>query len=372
MYKAVGNTIVEVPQQFIRITLVPIENEKDILWKNDWILTKANKSLKKLLFSLWIPSMYLDSRTKKQNDELLVMLNGGRSSDIIIPTLTAEYGDIKYNLNILNCKGTGRPEILENPQAHVKRVSNFSIGNTVISRFEFYCGRPIGGVTVKDALKEEVVNEEMMLREGLPHTPHALVLRIPKSIQRRIDKYNSQHVYRYFYHIYRYPDEWINGDFAQVKRFFTTNIRMINDSSELLPEQKDFFEYVVEKNNKPEWIKPENLAKLLGRVDGRYQAFFKKMEIKGKCVDFTGDTGANRTLDGLLTDGENLKIIPNDRLGMEEDMFYDSIRFLEDYAKLYNKTPRETKRIIKSYEEAKREEIEHRKPISIPPENSFL
>jgi hypothetical protein len=368
MYKLVGNTIVEVPYGFNRITLVPIENEKDILWKNDWILSKTNKSLKKLLFSLWIPSMYLDSRTKKQNDELLVMLNGGRSSDIIIPTLTAEYGDVKYNLNILNCKGTGRPEILENPQAYVERVSNFSIGNTVISRLEFSCGRPTGGITVKDALKEEVVNEKMMLREGLPHTPHALVLRIPRSIQRRIDKYNSHHIYGY--HTGIATNTWIGGDLAQVKRFFTTNIRMMNDSSDLLPDQRDFLEYVVDKkNNKPEWIKPENLAELLGRVDGRYQVFLKNMKMKEKRVDFVGDIYANRTLDGLLTDGENLKFIPNDRNdGMEVDMFADSLTFLENYAELYNKTSRETKRIIKSYEEAKRKEIEHRKPISIPPE----
>ncbi|MCW1309922.1 MAG: hypothetical protein QXP04_04475, partial [Candidatus Nanoarchaeia archaeon] len=182
LYKIVDNTIVRIPNEFIRITLLPIEDEQDIVWKNDWILSKANKSLQKLLFSLWIPSIYLDPHTVKQNEELLMMYNGGRTSDIIIPTFETEYHGVKYYFNILNCKGTGNLEMIG-----IMNKGRFLITDAHITRIEYMNGTPLGAVSLDDALNEEVVNENLMLENGLPHTPHALVLKIPREIQKRID-----------------------------------------------------------------------------------------------------------------------------------------------------------------------------------------
>jgi len=361
MYKVAGNTVLAIPNEFIRIALIPPENEDDILWRSDGICSETNKWTYKLLQHLWIPSIYLEPEVRKKYDEILVLRNGGRSSDIIIPTLTVENGEIEYKMNILNCKGTGVIEsrLKKKGKSTVEYRKGFAIRNSVISREEYSHERPYGGVTAEAALENEVPNEQVMLSNDLPHVLYAMVIRIPREIQREIDEYNANNIYQGNYSRAYFGSRWISGDLVQVKRFFTTNLRMRMK----FYRDKSFYE-IVENNPRLGWLEPENLALLLGRCDGKYEKFLNKMKTEGKFGDFLGHIRRNRTIDGLLVDGENLAFRSRIEHSNLIDMPKATERFIKIFSKkVFDKGPSEIHEIVGVYYDAKKKELTHKRSI---------
>lgn len=362
MYKVVGDNVIAIPSELTRITLVPPENEEDMIWRAPWILSKTSKSVYRLLECLWIPCMYLEPEERKKYDEILVLRNGGRGSDIIIPTLTVGYGEIEYRINILNCKGTGviESKVKEKGESLVEHRRGFTITNSVISRQEYDYGRPYGGVTVEAAIKSEVLEEQVMLNNDLSHAPYAMVIRIPEKIQRKIDEYNAKNIYQREYSRDSFGYSWVDGDLAQVKRFSTTNLRMN------FPKDRGFHKIVKENPNRLRWLEPENLAKLLGRCDGKYENFLNKIKAEGKLGDFFGHIGRNRTIDGLLVDGENLKFHPTIEHTDLREIPKNTERFIKRYSKkVFEACQSEIYEILGTYNDAKKE-LNTGKPLIIP------
>jgi len=100
---------------------------------------------------------------------------------------------------------------------------------------------------------------------------------------------------------------------------------------------------------------------LLGRCDGKYQKFLNKMKIEGKHGDFLGHIGRNRTIDGLLVDGENLAFRSRIEHRNLVDMPKDTERFIKIFSKkVFDKGPSEIREIVGVYYDAKKKELTHK------------
>jgi hypothetical protein len=367
MYRLAGESILNLPKEMTSITLVPPADDSDVVWEQDWITRKMNRSLDRLTRYLWIPSMYLEPSERKGCDELLVFRNGGRCSDTIIPQMDLEYETIRYKMNVLNCKGTGVNEasLKETGKTSIEYRNGFSICNSVISRQSHISmrginyGAPRGGITTDSALRVEVRNEQMMLDNGLAHAPYVMVTKIPDQIQKRIDKYNAENIYKRPYSEESFGENWAGGGLAQVKRLFTTNIRMnrIRDAS---------FPAVVKKESELEWLRPENLAGLIGRCDGKYKRFLDGLAAKGRFVNFIGTIKNNRTIDGLLVDGENFE--PVDRVEDNDlrRMFDVSRKFILRYSGTFGMGQDGALNAVEAYNDTLEDESVEDCPMSIP------
>jgi len=94
---------------------------------------------------------------------------------------------------------------------------------------------------------------------------------------------------------------------------------------------------------------------LLGRCDGKYEKFLNKMKIDGKFGDYLGHICRNRTIDGLLIDGENLAFRSRIEHSNLIDMPKDTEPFIKIFSKkVFDKGPSEIHEIVGVYYDAKK------------------
>jgi hypothetical protein len=278
-----------------------------------------------------------------------------------------EYGYVRYKINVLNCKGTGVNEAVlrETGKSAVEYRDSYSISNSVISRQSHISrrginyGAPRGGITTASALRVEICNEQLMLDNGLAHAPYAMVTKIPDEIQKRIDKYNAENIYKRPYSEASFGENWVNGDLAQVKRLFTTNIRMNSIQDISLPG-------IVENESSLEWLLPENVAKLIGKCDRKYKCFLDGLAAKGQFVNFIGIIENNRTIDGLLVDGENFELVDKVEDKDLRCMFDVSRKFIRRYSNTFGIGSDGALKAVEAYNDVLKDESANIQPISIP------
>jgi hypothetical protein len=344
MYERAGDTVIVRPKEGIRISLVPPPDDSYVEWKAGW-LGKLDKDLYDMVECSWIPTQYIPFKERMKYRQIVAMRNGGRSSEIVIPTLKIKLGGIEYHLNVLNCKGTGvstdylriRRKTIPSDEkklrvAYAKSLyfgKEFRMVDSIISREVERHDRPMGGMTIPNA-DSEVSYEQMMIDEGLPHTPYAITTVIPEGIRANINWYNAKNVYPgRTYQECHDSGRWVRGPLAQVKRFFTTNIRM-NAATHL---EGEFQDMAGRGRGKLKWLQPKAIARLIGTSDGRFERYLRKAESEGMVGNFLGSINGNRTIDGLLTDGENLEF-REDLVDRDfTEIFKGSEKFLKAYSK---------------------------------------
>jgi hypothetical protein len=373
MYEIAGDNVIVRPNEGIKVSLVPPPDDSYVLWKAGWV-SGLDKRMRELVESLWIPAQYILPKERKLYEEIVVMRNGGRSSDIVIPEQKVILGDVTYNLNVLNCKGTGvSANYLRGTVNHgdvggkKRRVGyarslysdkKFSVVESIISRELERHDRPLGGVSI-DGVDSEIDLVDTMISEGLPHTPYAIATVIPERIRTNISRYNAKHVYPdNGYQKCHDSGRWVKGPLAQIKRFFTTNIRM-NFATRINDEYRSL---VWGDRKAVGWLQPKMLARLVGRCDGRYESFLSRMESEGLYGSFTGGISSNRTIDGLLTDGENLEFSETNNKDFGK-MFLGSERFLKRYCA---KAGKPSNPVMDAYMTVKKKESEGKTPLVIP------